>query len=202
MSNVVNVTGNVEISGVVGGNNSIGGGAASIQGYTTGSDAGVFAFKYDSKNFGNEPGSIQIWNSSTGVFKTFVVGHPTDTAKYLVHATLEGPEGAVYYRGTGRLENGRAEVSLPPYFEAFTREEGRTVILTNVDGFDPLAVQKVDGRKISNSRFIVVSSNPESTQEFDWEVKATRADGDPLNAEPNRDAMKVAAFGPYAFEVR
>jgi hypothetical protein len=202
MASVANFTGDIEVTGVISGQNNIGGSAASIQGFGTGGNAGVFAFKYDFANFGNAPNAIQVWNSSSGVFKTFVVGHPLDDAKYLVHATLEGPEGAVYYRGTSRLENGRAEVELPAYFEAFTVEEGRTIILTNIDGFDPLAVQKSDGQKIRDGRFIVVSSNANSCQEFDWEVKATRADGRALEAEPRRDEINVAAFGPYAFEVR
>jgi hypothetical protein len=119
----------------------------------------------------------------------------------MVHATLEGPEGAVYYRGTGRLQDGRAEIELPEYFEEFTRKEERTVILTNVDGFDRLAVRTVEGEKIRDGRFVVVSENPGSTQEFDWEVKAVRADGPKLVVEPEKTSIRVGGFGPYRFEV-
>ena len=61
----------------------------------------------------------------------------------------EGPEAGVYYRGTAQLKNGVATVKLPSYFEALTRKEGRTISLTNVDGFDRLAVKKVKGAKIT-----------------------------------------------------
>jgi len=193
----LDVRGNAFLSGVLSGMNSIGGGAASVKGFTTGSDGGVFAFKYDSQHFGNTEQAIQIWNSSTRVFKTFIIDHPLDPARYLVHATLEGPEGSVFYRGSGQLQNGRAEVVLPAYFEALTRAEGRTVILTNVDGFDRLAVQTRNGTRIAGGRFTVVSDNPASSQAFDWEVKAVRNDQPPLVVEPLRSELQVGGFGPY-----
>lgn len=201
-SSAVQVNGNMAVNGVVSGNNNIGGGAASIQGYGTGGNGGVFAFKFDQANFGAKPNAIQIWNSSSGVFKTFIVNHPLDRDRYIVHATLEGPEGAVYYRGTARLENGIAHVALPHYFEGLTRREGRTIILTNVGGFDRLAVQKVGQEKIVNGAFQVISDNPRSTQEFDWEVKALRSDAPLLVAEPLKKDIQVGGFGPYTYEVR
>ncbi|MBV9775376.1 MAG: hypothetical protein JO040_15580 [Gemmatimonadetes bacterium] len=193
----LDVRGDAFLSGVLSGSNWIGGGAASIKGYTTGSDAGVFALKYDSRNFGNSPTAIQIWNASTGVYKTFIIDHPLDPSKYLVHATLEGPEGSVFYRGTARLKDGRAEVVLPSYFEALTHTEGRTILLTNIDGFDRLAVRTEGGAKIVGGRFVVVSENPHSDQEFDWEVKAVRKDLPPLEVEPDRAKLDVSGFGPY-----
>ena len=35
--------------------------------------------------------------------KTFIIQHPTNADKYLVHACLEGPEAGVYYRGTATI---------------------------------------------------------------------------------------------------
>ena len=189
--------GDASFSGVLSGDNSIGGNAVSLQGFSTGSDAGVFALKYDAANNGNTAAAIQIWNSSTGVFKTFIIDHPVDPARYLVHATLEGPEGSVFYRGSARLENGRAEIVLPPYFEALTRADGRTVLLTNVDGHDRLSVQTQDGARITGGRFVVVSDDPTSSQAFDWEVKAVREDTAPLQVEPLRTDIDVGGFGPY-----
>jgi len=196
------VTAQSVVAGIVSGTDGIGGNAASIQGYGTGGAAGVFAFKFDQATFGPTSGAIQIWCSSSGVYKTFIVDHPCEPERFLVHATLEGPEGAVYYRGTARLSAGRAEIVLPAYFERFTRREGRTVLLTNIDGFDLIAVRTVDGEKIKNGILIVESSNPHSTQAFDWEVKAVRADGPSLCAEPLRAEIEVAGFGPYTYQVR
>lgn len=49
--------------------------------------------------------------------KTFVIEHPLDMNKYLVHACLEGPESGIYYRGTDQIEEGQfyKEISLPSY---------------------------------------------------------------------------------------
>lgn len=194
--------GNLQVTGIISGGNPIGGNAASIQGYGTGGSQGVFAFKYDKENFGDQPKAIQIWHSSSQVFKTFIIDHPLDHQKYLVHATLEGPEGGVYYRGTARLNKGRAEVHLPHYFESLTFQKDRTITLTNINGFDRIAVETFEGMKIKDGVFVVVSENPESTQEFDWEVKAVRADIPRLNPEPEKQEIKVSGFGPYTFAVK
>ena len=116
--------------------------------------------------------------------KKFVIAHPCQADRTLVHAAIEGPEAAVYYRGEAQLANGRAVVSLPPYFEALTRMDGRTVMLTNVDGFDRLAVQRREGRQVANGQFVVISENSSSSQAFTWEVIAVRADIAALESEP------------------
>jgi hypothetical protein len=116
--------------------------------------------------------------------KKFVINHPTQPGKKLVHAAIEGPEAAVYYRGESQLRDGKAVIELPQYFEALTAPHGRTVMLTLVDGFDRLAVQRQSGTQVKDGRFIVICDNPASTQSFNWEVKAQRADIPPLQAEP------------------
>jgi hypothetical protein len=138
------------------------------------------------------------YNPSKGA-KTFIIDHPTDAKRYLVHATLEGPEGAVFYRGTAHLEHGRAEVALPSYFESLTHAGERTVMLTNIGGFDRLAVERQRDGKVTNGRFIVISDNPNSTQEFDWEVKAVRKDVPRIVDTPLKNEISVAGFGPYTF---
>ena len=115
--------------------------------------------------------------------KKFEIDHPLTDGKKLVHAAIEGPEAAVYYRGEARLVDGRAVVHLPGYFEALTRKGQRTVMLTNVDGFDRLAVQTAAGMQVKDGTFTVVSDRPDSSQRFSWEVKAIRADVGPLEVE-------------------
>ena len=144
--------------------------------------------------------AINPVDPNQSVFKTFIIDHPQDPARHLVHAALEGPEGAVYYRGAAQLSGGEARVKLPDYFEALTRAEGRTVQLTNIDGFDRLAVRTVEGAKIHEGAFVVVSEDPESVQRFDWEVKAVRADGPPLAVEPVKGSVTVAGQGPYTYQ--
>jgi hypothetical protein len=116
--------------------------------------------------------------------KKFEIDHPTRPGKKLVHAAIEGPEAAVYYRGEARLVDGQTVISLPEYFEALTAPQGRTITLTNLDGFDRLAVQSQAGVPINDGRFVVVSENSQSAQRFFWEVKAVRADVGPLQTEP------------------
>lgn len=149
----------------------------------------------------NPQGTISIVDVGTQTFKTFVIDHPDPARRdrYLVHATLEGPEGAVFYRGTAELVDGEATVELPEYFERLTRRGDRTILLTNVGGFDPLAVRTVAGEDIRYGAFHVYSSNPHSSQRFHWEVKAVRQDAPPLEVEPSRDEVLVRRFGPYAF---
>ena len=102
---------------------------------------------------------------------------PAGAGKKLTHAAITGPESAVYYRGEAQLAEGRAVIELPDYFEEIAAPAGRTVILTNVDGFDRLAVKRQAGVQVANGRLIVISDNASSTQAFSWEVKATRSDG-------------------------
>ena len=152
---------------------------------------------------GNQGSQGHGFDNGSGVkatgAKTFIIDHPADPRRYLVHATLEGPEGAVFYRGSARLENGRAEVALPSYFERLTHTSDRTVILTNIDGFDRLAVETQRDGKIANGRFVVISDNPNSAQAFDWEVKAVRKDVPRLVDAPLKTEISVAGFGPYTF---
>jgi hypothetical protein len=197
----LHVVGDTMVTGTIRGQNYLGryGNAAVIKGFSaSGTTDTPFVIVYNDTT-PNQPPTITFVNTATNIFKNFIIDHPLDPSRYLVHATLEGPEGAVYYRGSAHLDHGRAEIALPSYFEALTRRDGRTVQLTNIDGFDPIAVLRQDGASVRDGRFVVGSSNAESTQAFDWEVKAVRADGPPLVAEPRRDEIAVAGFGPYTF---
>jgi hypothetical protein len=129
-----------------------------------------------------EGGAIVIgdFSVSDGT-KQFVICHPDDADKsHLAHACLEGPEAAVYYRGKSQLNDGIAIVRLPGYFESLTREVGRTVLLTPIlNGDHPTSALATS--EISEGAFVVKALDAKnSTQEFYWEVKAVRADIDPL----------------------
>ncbi|MGM5485140.1 MAG: hypothetical protein ACQEP1_04685 [Nanobdellota archaeon] len=120
---------------------------------------------------------VEAWGT-----KNFVIDHPTKNNSELVHASVEGPEAAVFYRGEAKLEDGKATVSLPEYFEELTREDNRTVQLTPKNGWSPLYV---DG-EITDGEFVVkIDENykGDNSQEFYWEVKAIRSDISPLDVE-------------------
>jgi len=103
--------------------------------------------------------------------KNFAVPNPNDPATDIVYACVEGPEAAMYVRGTGHLVNGRATIELPDHFIALAVEEGMTVQLTP-RSFDSLglatAAQRLSGIEVGELH------RGRGNYAFDWEVKAVR----------------------------
>ncbi len=127
--------------------------------------------------------TLDVNGTLSAISKNFKIAHPLDPArKSLVHASLEGPGDGVYYRGEARLVNGSVVIDLPPYFEALTRKDRRTVQLTPIGGPSVLYVATA----VEGGRFTVRADNGDSEQRFYWEVKAVRADLAPLVVEPLR----------------
>jgi hypothetical protein len=124
--------------------------------------------------------TLHVNGSFAASTKNFEIDHPTKPGMKLVHACIEGPEVAVFYRGEGKLINGEAVVELPDYFEALTRREGRTVQLTP-KGAEPYLLSATD---VVDGKFKVYGSKPDGS--FYWEVKAVRADVEPLKVEVER----------------
>lgn len=60
----------------------------------------------------------------------FVQPHPTDPKKELVYAFFEGPEHAVFLRGTMKLIDGKATIETPEYFRVVAGDEEITVQFT------------------------------------------------------------------------
>jgi hypothetical protein len=119
--------------------------------------------------------------AATGA-KAFVIDHPLDPQRELVHAAIEGPEAAVYYRGEAKLEGGSCTIRLPAYFEALTRPAGRTVQIT--PKFASGLNSGLAATEIRDGKFDVHAiSGDNPRQPFYWEVKAVRADIDPLEVE-------------------
>lgn len=124
-------------------------------------------------------GNLTVHGTLTATTKNFATTHPLDSGKTLYHSSLEGPEIGVYYRGEAKLVKGQATIILPDYFEALTRKENRTVILTCKNGYSPLYYEE-----INDGKFIVKTTKDGSAdQAFSWEVKAIRADLAPLVVE-------------------
>lgn len=124
--------------------------------------------------------------------KSFVIDHPLDpVGKQLIHATLEGPEVAVFYRGEGQLTNGEAVVKLPGYFEPLTRLENRTVLLTpKLDGEN--AVSMLAASEVQKNMFTVRAIDDKNpSQRFYWEVKAVRADIQALEPEESKGSPEM-----------
>src|SRR6266853_507010 len=127
-------------------------------------------------------GNNNTFHTGPGWLKGFLINHPLETEKsYLQHATLEGPEAAVFYRGEAHLNKGKATIRLPDYFEALVRKEGRTILVTPIseDG-EPVSLLAVSA--IKKGAFTVISADQKNaSQRFYWEVKAVREDVAELN---------------------
>jgi hypothetical protein len=120
--------------------------------------------------------------------KTFVIEHPTNDNKYLVHACLEGPEAGVYYRGKGEITNNEyVEIKLPHYAEKLAHDF--TVQITPIYGNK---IVTLNSSEIENNAFKVYGEN----SKFHWTVYGNRHD---INVEPDKDTVNVKGDGPYLY---
>jgi hypothetical protein len=122
--------------------------------------------------------------SFTAASKNFQIPHPLDSTKDLVHSCLEGPEIAVFYRGEASTKGGIVTIPLPDYFEVLTRKEGRTVQVTTLFDDEDGRFGLVAAGRVADGQFKVRSALLE--QKFYWEVKAVRADIEPLEVVRER----------------
>jgi hypothetical protein len=138
--------------------------------------------------FYNSATSTLVYDTATdSTNKTFVVEHPLDENKYLVHGCLEGPEVGVYYRGSGTIGDTLSTVvDLPPYVEKMASDF--TVHVTPIDGFANLYATR-----IRNNQFRVHSNSP---VDFDYVVYGRRK---VLDVEPPRETVQVHGNGPYTW---
>ncbi len=127
--------------------------------------------------------------------KTFVIEHPTDQDKYLVHAAIEGPSIDVYYRGEATLVDGHARINLPSYFEALTGIANRTVHLTAIRNGSS-AGPELEVSRVFEGGFDVYGDSDKS---FFWEVKAERKDVARLKVEPRKSDYELMGNGPYTW---
>jgi hypothetical protein len=149
---------------------------------------------------GTYPGSTHTlactasgWRLNGNTIKSFIIPHPDDRDRYLIHGCTESPHNGVEYWGTVQLdEYGHADVQLPSYFESLTARDGRAVLLTGLGDhiLPPSASYPEDGR-------FVVHGIPGQT--VSWLVKAIRRDVPPVFVEPRRDEVTVRGDGPYRY---
>jgi hypothetical protein len=119
--------------------------------------------------------------------KTFIIDHPIDDNKYLVHACLEGPDVGVYYRGKGEITNDTSTtIELPNYVDALAYEF--TIQLTTCyTGKENQIYQSSD---IEHNRFTVHGENGK----FFWLVHGKRND---IETEPLKTDTTVKGSAPY-----
>jgi hypothetical protein len=138
-------------------------------------------------------GHTVIYDASTNSLsyntsKSFVIDHPTDSNKYLVHTCLEGPEAGVYYRGTGKILNSQSvKIKLPHYVSTLAYDF--TINITPIyDG----KIHILNAGMVDNNTFTVYGDNCE----FFWTVFGKRFD---INIEPVKTSVDVKGNGPYLY---
>jgi len=122
--------------------------------------------------------------------KTFIIDHPNDQAKHLVHVCLEGPEAGVYYRGRGRISNGQCEcIELPNYVNNLAHDF--TIQITPIYSGK---IVTLNAGEVVNGRFTVYSDGENA--EFYWTVYGKRYD---IEVEPLKGSVEVKGNGPYLY---
>lgn len=144
--------------------------------------------------------SVLLWNSGTKEIgydstKTFVIQHPDEADKYLVHACLEGPEAGVYYRGEGVISNGekRVGITLPAYVKNLATEltVHLTPVLNDEDIEDETPLNLRSTRVRDDNSFTVYANKPVA---FHWLVFGKRGD---VKAEVDKSDAVMRGDGPY-----
>ncbi len=135
-----------------------------------------------------------MYNNATPP-KTFVIDHPLDANKLLVHACLEGAEVGVYYRGKGEIVNGISVViQLPKYFGTLCKYcDDATVQITHIyDG--KIKIFSASEVNLENNTFIVYGENGR----FNWLVHGKRGN---ILVEHDKSRTTVKGDGPYKYIV-
>jgi len=121
--------------------------------------------------------------------KTFVIDHPLDSSKYLVHACIEGPEAGVYYRGTSEIENGKREqiVQLPEYVKSLA-----TSFTVSVTPIYNGRMRYLNCSDVTNNCFTVYGK----PGRFNWIIFGKRLD---IQVEPYKNQVLIKGDGPYKY---
>jgi hypothetical protein len=141
----------------------------------------------------SDNGSLQYDINTSEIFynssKTFVINHPDDTDKYLVHACLEGPESGVYYRGKNEITNNEyVKVELPLYVKNLA--SNYTIQITPIGNSKKINNYVVDEVKDGDGYFTVYGDSGK----FYWLVHGNR---EAIDVEPSKTDVCVKGSGPY-----
>jgi hypothetical protein len=106
--------------------------STAVAGFT---DAGTAIYaQCDNKTAGRAGlfrGNVRVEGTFTATgTKSFAIEDPTDPAREIYYAALEGPEAGTYIRGSAQLVDGEAVIELPGHFASVTADQGLTVQLT------------------------------------------------------------------------
>lgn len=159
----------------------------------TAATSGFFAEPVATDN--NAQSALLIYDPVTSeirqsAVKTFVINHPVDKSKYLVHACLEGPESGVYYRGEGEILDGEQciTINLPEYVDSLATDF--TVHITQI--YDGRMRGNLSYSRVENNQFCVYGD----PGPFSWVVYGKRGT---IEVEPKKAHVYLKGSGPYTW---
>ena len=130
----------------------------------------------------NCTGSNCAWTGSTiniQGWKGFDIKHPNKEGHRLRHVCVEGPEAAVYIRGTLKDSN---FIDLPEYWKGLIDPESISITLTPIGSYQELYIKNIEwGKKVT-----VMNSTSGSIHCY-YSIWASRIDGEPLIVEYEGD---------------
>ncbi len=139
-------------------------------------------------------GNVVIYDPVTNdwyhqIGKTFIIQHPLNINKYLIHACLEGPENGVYYRGKSEVTNNESVmIQLPEYVTGFAQD-----FTVNITGIYDGKLNVYNSTEVdANGHFTVYGENGK----FHWTVMGKRGN---INIEPNKNEVTIKGVGPYTW---
>jgi hypothetical protein len=142
------------------------------------------------------PAGVLTYNTVTGEIlqntgKTFVIDHPDDKDKLLVHACLEGPEVSVFYKGSDYIENNENEmyIYLPTYVKNIAHNFSIFVTSHSTNGTNYSKV--IASSCVNNEKFKIIGHG-----KFDWIIYGSLK-------TPFRDVIdktvEIKGEGPYTY---
>jgi len=118
--------------------------------------------------------------------KNFIIEHPSESNKLLIHSCLEGPETGVYYRGRGEITNGSSVTIQLPDYVACLAYSWTIHVAAVYDG----VIRTYNFSEVENNQFQVYGENGK----FHWSVMGKRQD---IVVEPLKADVTVSGEGPY-----
>jgi len=129
---------------------------------------------------GTMKAGFATWSGSiVATTKLFDIKHPSKENHRLAHASIEGPEIGVYYRG--RLK-GSKKITLPEYWKDLVHKDSITVDITPIGHDQNIFVKEFDNEKI------IIEVNSLHIDCF-YHVYGERKDVDKLKVEYKGDTI-------------
>ena len=118
--------------------------------------------------------ALQVGGSIVGTSKNFIIDHPTKEGKKLLHACIEGPEAAVYFRGKSTSNI----IEMPDYWIGLVDIDTMTVDITPWGPNQDIYVES-----IADDGEITIAANTEEPLNYFYVVYGERKDIGKLDIE-------------------